>query len=183
MFLFWWSFHQLAKSQWPILCPLVKIRQISSNKFIIFLTLGSRASYGCKVWKLSKGGSYLIPKSPPFVVTLINVDNKPPSHPPPLPSPLKLCNQLHFTLGELTSHLSAFHIPFHSLNSSILLLWIILNLLASYSKNHHLLLITRNIFCLDLLLKLGVLRILHKLFNFFVDWWQRATRPLERSAQ
>lgn len=55
------EFHQLVKSQWPFLCPLVKIRQISSNKFIIFLTLESRASYGCKVWKLSKGGSYLIP--------------------------------------------------------------------------------------------------------------------------
>jgi len=121
--------------------------------------------------------------------SLINVDNTPPSHPPPSPSPLKLCNQLHFTLGELTSHLTAFHIPFHSLNSSILLLWIILNLFASYSKNHHLLLIRRNIFCLDLLLKLGVLRILHKLFNLFVDWWQKATqlalnfRPLERNAQ
>ncbi len=139
--------------------------------------------------EIVKGWILSHPKSPPFVVTLINVDNKPHSHAPPLPSPLKLCNQLHFTLGELTSHLNAFHIPFHSLNSSILLLWTILNLFVSYSKNHHLLLITRNIFCLDLLLKLGVLRILHKLFQFFVDWWQKATRlalnfrPLERSAQ
>jgi hypothetical protein len=140
--------------------------------------------------EIIKGWILSHPRSPPFVFTLINVDNKPPSHPPPLPSPLVLCNQLDFTLGELTSHLAAFHIPFHSLNSSKKnLLWIILNFVVSYSKNYHLLLITRNIFCLDLLLKLGVLRILHKLFNFFVDWWQKATwlalnfRPLGRSAQ
>jgi hypothetical protein len=39
--------------------------------------------------EIVKGSILSHPKSPPFVVTFINVDNKPPSHPPPLSSPLK----------------------------------------------------------------------------------------------